>query len=351
MIIFNTDFTIIVKEFINPISIVKKKIFIVLICQLIFSCNKENSPDAPLLDGVTCNIGDGKNTYNCTMIKNQISREFIIYVPDSYTQSSSVPLLFSLHGFGSRAEWNIQYTGFQSLSDLNGFIIIYPQGTLWKTVPSDKNGYSSEGDTHWNVGWETNLGERSSADDISFIEDLIDWSANNYGIDTNRVYSTGMSNGGFMSYNLACNLSSKIAAIASVTGSMSPVNFNNCDPNHPMPILQIHGLQDYVVPYLGYEGLCKPIEDVINYWVDFNSCNKTSTDETISDLDGDEYGGIYKTYDNGRNNVSVKLYLLDRMSHDWPRINGPEDYEIYDIDAPTIIWEFLSKYNINGLIN
>ena len=118
-----------------------------------------------------------------------------------------------------------------------------------------------------------------------------------------------------------------------------------------MPILQIHGLQDYVVPYLGLDSRCEPIENVINYWVDFNSCNKNSIDNTIIDIYNDDYGGVHKTYENGKNNVAVELYLLDRMGHSWPRINGPEDYEMYDIDAPTIIWEFLSKYNINGLIN
>ena len=146
-------------------------------------------------------------------------------------------------------------------------------------------------------------------------------------------------------------LSSKIAAIASVTGSMSPQTFNSCTPSHPTPILQIHGLQDYVVPYSGFFGLCEPMEDVINYWVDYNSCNKTSNDTTIADFSGDEYGGIHKTYENGQNNVSVEFYLLDRMSHDWPRTNGPSDYETFDIDAPSIIWSFLSKYDINGLID
>ena len=331
-----------------------KNLFIFLFFLLIqVSCLKDDkTSNEILLDGTTCLLGSDNNTYNCSMVKNRLSREFIVYVPDSYsTQNSNVPLLFSLHGFTSYAKWNIQYTGFKSLADDNGFIVIYPQGTLWKTRPSEKTGFSSEGDTHWNVGWTTELGETSTSDDIGFIDDLIEWSSNNYKINTNRVYSTGMSNGGFMSYHLACNLSSKIAAIASVTGSMSPQTFNSCTPSHPTPILQIHGLQDYVVPYSGFFGLCEPMEDVINYWVDYNSCNKTSNDTTIADFSGDEYGGIHKTYENGQNNVSVEFYLLDRMSHDWPRTNGPNDYETFDIDAPSIIWSFLSKYDINGLID
>ncbi len=318
-----------------------------------FSCNKENKLSNDFFsDGTTCSLGEKNNTFDCTMIKNGLTREFIVYVPDSYLfQNSDVPLLFSLHGFSSYAKWNMQYTGFQSLAEEKGFIIIYPQGTRWRTAPSDKNGYSTEGQTHWNVGWTTSLGETSTSDDIGFIDDLIEWSTNNYNINKDRIYSTGMSNGGFMSYKLACNLSSKIAAIASVTGSMSPQTFSQCNPKHPTPIMQIHGLQDYVVPYLGYENLCKPMDDVINYWVEYNTCDSNPVITIIPDLDGDEYGGVHKIFKNEINNVSVELYLLEKMSHDWPRLYGPSEYGLYDIDAPSIIWSFLSKYDINGLVD
>jgi polyhydroxybutyrate depolymerase len=154
-----------------------------------------------------------------------------------------------------------------------------------------------------------------------------------------------------MSYHLACNLGSKIAAIASVTGSMSPKTFSECTPDHPTPVMQIHGLDDYVVPYLGYEALCEPMDDVINFWVNYNRCNSSPASQIITDLNGDEYGGIHKVYENGENNVSVEFYLLDEMGHEWPRVNAPSDYGSYDIDAPSLIWEFLSKYDINGLIN
>lgn len=330
----------------------KNLFFLIFNLLILFSCNKDNSEsNGMLLDGTTCSLGLN-NTYNCSMIKNGLAREFIVYVPESYSsQNLPVPLLFSLHGFTSYAEWNIQYTGFQSLADKNGFIVIYPQGSLWKTIPSEKTGFSSEGNTHWNVGWTTELGERSSSDDIGFIDDLIEWSSDNYNVNTNRVYSTGMSNGGFMSYHLACNLGSKIAAIASVTGSMSPKTFSECTPDHPTPVMQIHGLDDYVVPYLGYKGLCEPMDDVINFWVNYNSCNSLPESQIITDLNGDEYGGVHKIYENGENNVSVEFYLLDEMGHEWPRVNAPGDYGSYDIDAPSLIWKFLSKYDINGLIN
>jgi len=78
-----------------------------------------------------------------------------------------------------------------------------------------------------------------------------------------------MSNGGFMSFLLSCQLSEKIATIASVTGSMTPETFNNSNPQHPTPILQIHGTSDNTVPYNGTTW-SKSIDDVIQYWVDYN---------------------------------------------------------------------------------
>ena len=78
----------------------------------------------------------------------------------------------------------------------------------------------AEADTrHWNVGGWT-LG--STIDDVGFTEALLTKISTAYTIDLQRVYSTGMSNGGYMSFLLACQLSDKIAAIASVTGSMTP---------------------------------------------------------------------------------------------------------------------------------
>jgi len=274
------------------------------------------------------------NTEQCTMFRGGLLREFIIYVPQSYaSQTSPVPLLFSLHGYTSRAEWNYDYTGFQDVADNNGFIAVYPQGSI----------FSSTGETHWNVGgWTTG----STTDDIDFLNSLIDYLPLNYSIDLNRVYSTGMSNGGFMSYHLACNLSTKIAAIASVTGSMTNKTYNDCDPKHPTPVLQIHGKLDGTVPYAGNSGM-KPIEEVMDYWVNYNGCNLTPTQTQIEDANGDGYGGTLTQYINCLNTVGVELYLLDAVGHQWPAIDDDDDYDIHSAD---VIWGFLSKYNIDGLI-
>ena len=95
-----------------------------------------------------------------------------------------------------------------------------------------------------------------------------------YRIDPDRIYSTGMSNGGFMSYRLACELGTKIAAIASVTGSMTPETLEACNPAHPTSVLQIHGVLDNTVPRSGNDEM-KPIDEVMTFWQINNRCNET----------------------------------------------------------------------------
>ena len=272
------------------------------------------------------------NTLYCTSKRQNLNREFYIYIPDDIdTTNSQIPLLFSLHGYTSRAIWNLGYTGFQSIAETEKFIVIYPQGTI----------LASTGETHWNVGGWT-VG--STTDDVDYLSSLIDWAYSEYKIDRNRVYSTGMSNGGFMSYHLACNLSYKIAAVASVTGSMTPQTYNNCSPTHPTAILQIHGTADGVVPYYG-NSISRAIPTVMDYWEEFNDCEQEIIN-IIDDVNGDGDGGFLYSYNQCLSDVNLRLYLMTNMGHEWPTNNGQND-----IIAANEIWYFLKQYDVNGKIN
>ena len=283
---------------------------------------EENSAE-PCQSYVSSN-GSGK-TFNCSVIHDEKNRQFFIYQGSSY--SGDAPILFVLHGYTSRALWIMNYSGFQSIADEFGFLVIYPQGTL---LPST-------GQTHWNVGgWTTS----STTDDVSFINSLINFIDDEYSIDPKRIYSTGMSNGGYMSYKLACDLSSKIAAVVSVTGSMTNETTDGCNPTHPTSVAQIHGLQDTVVNYDG-NGFSKPIEEVMDYWVNSNNC---SIEPDTSEISGNNGGGIHDVYSGCDNQTNVELYLMTNMGHNWPNQNN------HDLQASTTVWNFLSKYDIDGLI-
>lgn len=180
---------------------------------------------------------------------------------------------------------------------------------------------------------------------------MIDHIASDYSIDFNRIYATGMSNGGFMSFLLACQLSNKIAAIASVTGSMTPSTYTNCDPQHPTPVLYIHGTSDSVVPYDGALWT-RQVEDVISYWSSYNVCDEDALEEDIPDINPSDGSTVQKfSFLNGDLGSEVVHYKVLNGDHTWPGtiINFPGTN--YDINASQVIWDFFSRYDINGLID
>lgn len=297
------------------------------------SSNKVDPPNLPVSSEENC-INAGLNINRCTFIHNDIERYYLIYTPEAIEENSSIPLLFSLHGYGGSAIRNIEYSNYRSIADENSFIVIFPQGAPYTSQLTSSS-------SHWNSGGWT-VG--SNVDDVGFIETLIDLTIGKYNIDQNRVYSTGMSNGGFMSYHLACNLGSRIAAIASVTGSMTIQTYDDCSPSHPTPVLQIHGAQDKTVPFDGNSSLgMKSIPDAMSYWASYNSCDIQPV-IAISDFFNEGYSIQYDYYENCLNNVSVELVLHSSMGHTWPTLDS------HSISASENIWEFLSKYDINGLI-
>lgn len=271
-----------------------------------------------------------QQTQSITISSGGVDRDFFLYVPDIYDESTPAPLVFCFHGYGSSASVNLSYTGFRDVADTAGFILIHPQGTLDAT-----------GTPHWNVGWGL-----SSVDDVAFTQDMIDYVGDNYNLNNERVYSTGMSNGGFMSYVLACELSNQIAAIASVTGSMSPPTANSCSPAHPTPVLQIHGTDDPTVPYEGAI-FAQSIDNVLSYWVNYNQCNTSPSQTSIPDINtGDGTTVDHFVYGNGTNGTTVELFKVYNGGHDWPGAFGN-----YDISSNIEIWKFFSRYDINGTLS
>ncbi|RLC58266.1 MAG: hypothetical protein DRH89_01535 [Candidatus Cloacimonadota bacterium] len=269
---------------------------------------------------------------------DEMLREYILYIPANYTGNSPVPLILNFHGYNQTADYQMEYGDFRSIADSSGFLIVHPQGTLFQGI------------THWNVGgWIIG----SPIDDVGFTEALLDSLSSDFSIDSTRIYSTGFSNGGYMGFLLVCQLSDRIAAIASVAGSMTPETLSNSNPQHPTPIIQMHGDSDTVVPYNG-TWWSEPIEDVIQYWVGYNNCNATPTITELPDIDPNDGSTIELiAYDEGDNGVSVEHYKVIDGGHSWPGTTYEYGlpYTNYDINASEEIWNFFSRYDINGLIN
>ena len=277
-----------------------------------------------------------QQTINGSIIHDGIQRDYILYIPAIYDGGTEVPLVFNFHGFGSNANEQMWYGDFRAIADSEGFLLVHPEGTFFY------------GNQHWNVGGFT-IG--STVDDVGFTEALIEELAGLYTINLDKVYATGMSNGGYMSFLLACQLSEKIAAVASVTGSMTPETFDTCNPQHPTPILQIHGTNDEIVPYNGASWSLS-IEDVMTYWVNYNNCDEPPSTTVFPDIDPTDGSTVeHIVYQNGDNNVTTEHMKVLGGRHTWPgsAYNFPGTNQ--DISASMEIWEFFSRFDINGTLS
>jgi len=288
--------------------------------------NPENEIDEP--SGPKTGIIDG------SLFHDGLNRSYILYVPENYTGDEVVPLVLNFHGYTSNAKDQMGYGDFRPIADQEGFIIVHPQGSLL------------EGETHFNVGGWT---LESTVDDVGFTASMLDKLEEEYNIDPKRIYSTGMSNGGYMSFLLACQLSERIAAIASVTGSMTPQTFNFCDPKHPMPIMQIHGTQDAVVPY-GGANWSKPISEVLNYWVEFNACSISAQLTDLPDHNLEDGSTVQRQeYGDCKNNAQTIHYRIDKGGHTWAGSSFWVPKTNYDMNASEVIWAFFAQYDLDGL--
>ncbi len=257
-----------------------------------------------------------------------LTRSYRLHFPPNFDPQESLPLVFNLHGFTSNAFQQEAYSEMNMVADTARFIVCYPNGV----------------NLAWNVGWSFG----STADDIGFINAMIDEFAENYNVNTNRVYSCGMSNGGFMSYHLACNLPERIAAVASVTGSMVPGSIENCTPAIARPIMEIHGTADGTVPYGGNANVALPIESVVDHWVTINDCLLVSDTTDYPDIDtGDNSTASRIDYSDCGGDKVVSFIKVFNGAHTWPGASitflGTTNQ---DFNASSTIWNFFNRFSI-----
>jgi polyhydroxybutyrate depolymerase len=259
-----------------------------------------------------------------SIIHNGVERTYIIYV--SETSEEAQPLLIAMHGFTQTAQDIMQYSQFNQLAESEGFAVVYPQGI----------------GNSWNVDFSGG----STADDVGFIDALINTLSAEYELDTDRVYVTGFSNGGFMSYRLAYQLSNKIAAIAPVAGTVSTAGFQSWISDLPVPVLHIHGTSDFVVPYNGFNGI-ESVETTLNYWITKNGCTSEAIITNLLDLV--QEGSTVEQHDWAEcaSVKPIRLLKIINGGHTWPGSNASGIGNTnMDISASEEIWDFVKGFSL-----
>jgi polyhydroxybutyrate depolymerase len=206
----------------------------------------------------------------------------------------------------------------RSLADSEGFILAYPQGSCLG------------GSSHSNPSLPPPE-NKSTGDDLGFIEALIKEISSKYNINSERIYAASYSNGAMMTYGLACYKSELIAGIGSVSGTMLDTD---CVPSHPISVIKIHGTSDNVLAYKGNADV-NSVETVLNFWNRFNNTNApvvNTDDETGKKTEHYDYAG----------GTSIEHYKVIGGSHIW-------DMEYDGANTGELVWNFVSKYDLNGL--
>jgi polyhydroxybutyrate depolymerase len=318
-----------------------------LICLLVLimtpALAQEATPDAtaeatPQSDTLSNAAGE----YHITETVGGRARSYRVYVPESYDGAKAYPLVFMLHGASGTGAWMEQFTAFDRLADSEGIIVVYPDGI----------------NTVWNDGRPNDPRTADNIDDVGFISHLIDTLSSQLNIDSKRVYSAGYSMGGMMSFRLSCELSDKIAAIASVASTFPGYLSQTCKSSPPKPTLVIQGTLDPVVPWSGVTDnvgirVYLSASETATYWAVHNGCEGKA--EQITDPDTRPEDGTrvrHVAFNQCKHDASVVLYGVENGGHTWPSsaTSIPAQFGLssQDINASAVIWDFFKAHSLAG---
>ncbi|MFN0275297.1 MAG: PHB depolymerase family esterase [Chitinophagales bacterium] len=261
---------------------------------------------------------------------NEMERQYIIYIPDGLP--ADAPLVFVFHGYGGSANEVKNNTDMNAVADEYLFAVCYPQGT------KDAWNYN-----FWQVGYDFHIDE--DVDDVDFVDSLAHYLWDEYNLSPENTFSTGISNGGDMSYLNACQNTDVFKAIAPVAGSLMKWIHDSCDLSSPVPVFEIHGTDDNITLWEGDLdnsdgwGAYYDVPYTYNFWAAANNCTIESID-TLDDIDpADGSFVVSHKYANTTDYNESWLYEVVGGGHDWPGIWGN-----MDINSSEEIWNFFSKY-------
>ncbi|MEX0289361.1 MAG: PHB depolymerase family esterase [Flavobacteriaceae bacterium] len=291
-----------------------------------------------------------ETTYTAGLIAYDLNwedrdRTYQVYFPTENHAEKSLPLLFVLHGGGGDAAgfMDATFNRFNELADIHGFIVVYPEGF----------------EKQWNDGRDV-AGLATAWDekinDVGFITEIIRILSSDYTIDSSRIFTTGISNGGFMSSRLLCDRADLFRGGAIVTATLVESHLGSCNPGNEVAVLVLNGTEDPLVPYdggqitiLGQErGLVLSTDAYMNFWATNNGCNTTPAIEDLPDMHDDDTTVQIYSYPSCNSQSPVTLYRIDGGGHTWPGAQqniaeifvGKTSQELVACD---VIWEFFSE--------
>jgi polyhydroxybutyrate depolymerase len=234
------------------------------------------------------------------------TRSYVVHVGDAVAADAPAPLLLNFHGYNNSPSIQASFSQMNALADVEGFVVVYPQGI----------------GASFNAGACCGTAASQDLDDVGFARAIVADVEERICVDRRRVYATGFSNGGYMSYRLGCEAADLFAAIAPVSGSNA---VTPCEPGRPVPVIAFHGDADTIVSYQGDRA-------TIEGWAERDGC--TAGPERTA------YGASYCDRWTGcADDVAVEFCTNAGGWHLWPSATAAHP-------ASPAIWSFLSQYRL-----
>nr|WHW29269.1 hypothetical protein [uncultured bacterium] len=264
-------------------------------------------------------------------------QQMSVVVPSGF-DGTALPVVMDFHGVGSDGTQEAALTNYAALAERETFIIAHPTA---KSSPFDGRNT-----------WELAQFDLPDQDDIALVSEIIEKLTSNFCGDVNRVYSTGMSNGGLFTSRLVCEMADQIAAAVSVAGV---THHDDCEPSRPVPMMAYHGTADRIVLFEGGvstlpngdSDFFKQVmpDEFAEFASDFN-CNPEPTRTDVS------VEVIRYSYEGCDNDVPMIFHEITGGGHTWPNSGlGPFLVDFFgktttDVDATVDGWEFMSQFTL-----
>ncbi len=247
------------------------------------------------------------------------TRSYRVHVPGGYQNTAPTPLLLYFHGFGGNALGGDQGSGFSALADQRTFLVAYGQGL--PDGQGDARGWANTGPIDYGV------------DEVHAVSLMLDDLQNKLCVDARRVYVTGFSNGGGMSYDLACNLAGRIAAFVPASGDYYAIP-GGCHPSRPTPIMEIHGSADPLVPYQGDSDTSWPHPAISQWLQDWAARDGCQQGPVVFLQTAQVMGEQWTSCQQG---AVVVHYRIEGGGHSWPAMLGTRS-------SLEVVWDFFQAH-------
>jgi polyhydroxybutyrate depolymerase len=279
-----------------------------------------------------------------TLAEGHLRRRYVVHAPPGVAEGRPLPVVVMLHGAGATAEWTLDETRWGETADREGFLVVLPEATR---ADPDRPPDFLRNPQVWNSGPPAVPQGQPGADDVGFIDHVLDDLARRFPVDARRVHLSGFSNGAAMVFRLGAERAARFAALAPVAGHC---RVEEPRPEPPRPTLYLVGTNDPLVPLEGGPMVSPwggseerpPVAHTLCRWAAALGCPPAPVRRG-------EDGVQVEEYPPGAAGAALTAYFIDGLGHHWPggrgllnrRLAGPTSDRVR---ANEVLWEFFRPH-------